>query len=82
MSQDFSQLFEQDRAHFMHPSTHAHDHASGALKGRIITGAEGIRLRDHEGREDSLHAPFVIERHVTRNGGEHLCELIERKGID
>lgn len=51
MSQDFSQLFEQDRAHFMHPSTHAHDHASGALKGRIITGAEGIRLRDHEGRE-------------------------------
>ncbi|MFQ6573131.1 aspartate aminotransferase family protein [Pseudomonas sp. UM16] len=51
MSQTFSQLFEQDRAHFMHPSTHAHDHASGALKGRIITGAEGIRLRDHEGRE-------------------------------
>ncbi|MDZ5113017.1 aspartate aminotransferase family protein [Pseudomonas putida] len=51
MSQEFSQLFEQDRAHFMHPSTHAHDHASGALKGRIITGAEGIRLRDHEGRE-------------------------------
>ncbi|MFV7462206.1 aspartate aminotransferase family protein [Pseudomonas shirazica] len=51
MSQDFSQLFEQDRAHLMHPSTHAHDHASGALKGRIITGAEGIRLRDHEGRE-------------------------------
>ncbi|WP_338460102.1 MULTISPECIES: aspartate aminotransferase family protein [unclassified Pseudomonas] len=51
MSQEFSQLFEQDRAHFMHPSTHAHDHASGALKGRIIIGAEGIRLRDHEGRE-------------------------------
>ncbi|MBF8720286.1 aspartate aminotransferase family protein [Pseudomonas guariconensis] len=51
MNPEYNQLFEQDRAHFMHPSTHAHDHASGALKGRIITGAEGIRLRDHEGRE-------------------------------
>ena len=48
---DYQNLFEQDRAHFMHPSTHAHDHASGALKGRIITGASGIRIRDHEGRE-------------------------------
>ena len=37
MSQDYSQLFDQDRAHFMHPSTHAHDHASGALKGRILS---------------------------------------------
>lgn len=44
-------LFEQDRAHFMHPSTHAHDHASGALPGRIITGASGVRIRDHQGRE-------------------------------
>ena len=48
---DFNELFEQDRAHFMHPSTHAHDHASGALKGRIIKGASGVRIRDHEGRE-------------------------------
>lgn len=47
----YDELFAQDRAHFMHPSTHAHDHASGALKGRIITGASGIRIRDHEGRE-------------------------------
>ncbi len=51
MSHDYDALFAQDRAHFMHPSTHAHDHASGALKGRIITGASGIRIRDHEGRE-------------------------------
>ncbi|ROM71941.1 hypothetical protein BK653_08660 [Pseudomonas brassicacearum] len=51
MSQAFDTLFEQDRAHFMHPSTHAHDHASGALKGRIIKSASGIRIRDHEGRD-------------------------------
>nr|5KQW_A Chain A, 4-aminobutyrate transaminase [Pseudomonas]5KQW_B Chain B, 4-aminobutyrate transaminase [Pseudomonas]5KQW_C Chain C, 4-aminobutyrate transaminase [Pseudomonas]5KQW_D Chain D, 4-aminobutyrate transaminase [Pseudomonas] len=48
---DLDQLFEMDRAHFMHPSTHAHDHASGALPGRIITGGKGIRIQDHEGRE-------------------------------
>ena len=51
MTQELNSLFEQDRAHFMHPSTHAHDHASGALKGRIIKSASGIRIRDHEGRE-------------------------------
>lgn len=51
MTQAFTSLFEQDRAHFMHPSTHAHDHASGALKGRIIKSASGVRIRDHEGRE-------------------------------
>src|SRR5258708_7553782 len=43
-------LCEQDRAHFMHPSTHAHDHASGALAGRIVTGAKGIRIEDHQGK--------------------------------
>lgn len=42
-------LFAADREHFMHPSTHAHDHASGALPGKIITGGEGIRIRDHRG---------------------------------
>ncbi|XVN13325.1 aminotransferase class III-fold pyridoxal phosphate-dependent enzyme [Pseudomonas corrugata] len=51
MSQELNTLFEQDRAHFMHPSTHAHDHASGALKGRIIKSASGVRIRDHEGRD-------------------------------
>src|SRR5690606_579569 len=47
----YDELFAQDRAHFMHASTHAHDHASGALKGRIIKSASGIRIKDHEGRE-------------------------------
>jgi len=47
----YDELFEVDRAHFMHPSTHAHDHATGALQGRIIKSASGIRVKDSEGRE-------------------------------
>lgn len=46
----FDSLLTADRAHFMHPSTHAHDHASGALPGRIVTGAKGIRIEDHTGK--------------------------------
>ncbi len=45
-----SQLFAEDRAHFMHPLTHAHDHASGALPGKIVTGAKGIHIEDHQGK--------------------------------
>ncbi|VVE70238.1 putative aminotransferase [Pandoraea pnomenusa] len=44
------QLLAQDRAHFMHPSTHAADHASGTLPGKIIRTAQGMRIEDHEGR--------------------------------
>src|SRR6218665_1775095 len=44
------QLFKQDRSHFMHTSTHARDHASGALPGKIATGAKGIRIEDHQGK--------------------------------
>lgn len=35
----------------MHPSTHAYDHASGALPGKIIRGANGIRIEDHQGKQ-------------------------------
>jgi L-2,4-diaminobutyrate transaminase len=49
--ENLNTLLDQDRKHFMHPSTHAADHGSGALPGRIITGANGVRIRDHEGRE-------------------------------
>lgn len=48
---DFNDLLARDRKHFLHPSTHAHDHATGALPGRIVTGASGVRIRDHAGRE-------------------------------
>jgi len=50
MNASIEALLQQDRQYFLHPSTHAHDHAAGALPGRIITGAEGIRVTDHRGR--------------------------------
>jgi len=48
---DYQSLLANDKKYFMHPSTHAHDHQSGALPARIITGASGVRVRDHQGRE-------------------------------
>lgn len=51
MALNVEQLLANDRAHFFHPSTHAHDHASGALAGRIMVGGSGIRLKDHLGNE-------------------------------
>lgn len=50
MAASTDQLFVQDRAHFMHPSTHASHHASGTLPGKIIRKAEGMHIEDHEGR--------------------------------
>lgn len=50
MDRSIDQLLHSDRQHFLHPSTHAHDHASGALPGRIIKSAQGIRITDHEDR--------------------------------
>ncbi len=47
MSKTAEQLLAIDRKYFMHPSTHAHDHETGSLPGRIITGAKGIRIQDH-----------------------------------
>jgi L-2,4-diaminobutyrate transaminase len=51
MNQPLDALFEQDRAHFMHPSTHAFDHEHGVLPGKIVRGAKGIRIEDHEGKQ-------------------------------
>ena len=50
MNEPLDNLLKFDRQHFLHPSTHAHDHAVGALPGQIITGAKGIRITDHSGR--------------------------------
>ncbi|KXU96468.1 hypothetical protein CR51_23045 [Caballeronia megalochromosomata] len=51
MNKPIDALLEQDRAHFMHPSTHAYDHECGALPGKIVRGGSGIRIEDHEGRQ-------------------------------
>src|SRR3569832_1350033 len=50
MSLSTDELLALDRQHFLHPSTHAYDHSSGALPGRIVTGASGNRIKDHAGR--------------------------------
>lgn len=51
MTTTIDNLFKADREHFLHPSTHAHDHATGALQGRIITGGKGVRIQDHLGNQ-------------------------------
>jgi L-2,4-diaminobutyrate transaminase len=43
-------IVSADRRYFFHPGTHAHDHAVGALQGRVIVQGKGIRLTDIEGR--------------------------------
>jgi L-2,4-diaminobutyrate transaminase len=39
-----------DRDHFMHPSTHAGQHARGDTPRRVIAGGEGVYITDSEGR--------------------------------
>jgi L-2,4-diaminobutyrate transaminase len=55
-------LLALDRQHFMHPSTHAYDHFSGALPGRIVRGGSGIRITDHAGRSfiDSFAGLYCV----------------------
>jgi len=43
-------ILATDRRHFMHPGTHASDHSSGELEGRLMRRASGIRIEDHAGR--------------------------------
>ena len=56
MSQDFSQLFEQDRAHFMHPSTHAHGRRT--LLPRLL-GHDGAVLKRLEPRRPPLRLAWA-----------------------
>lgn len=48
---NLDQLIEADRAHFCHPSTHAHDHEVGKAPTRVMRGAKGIRVTDAKGNE-------------------------------
>lgn len=51
MSIDTQALLARDRKNVFHASTHLKQYADGDLPGRIITGADGIRIRDSEGVE-------------------------------
>ncbi len=43
------QLDQWDRAHFFHPSTHLAQFARGEMPNRIVTGGEGVYIRDRDG---------------------------------
>jgi L-2,4-diaminobutyrate transaminase len=51
MTLDTRQLLETDRNTVFHASTHLKQYAHGEVGGRIITGAQGIRIKDSEGME-------------------------------
>ncbi len=42
-------LDQWDRDHFLHPSTHLGQFARGEMPNRIITGGEGVYIRDRDG---------------------------------
>ncbi|WP_417615986.1 aspartate aminotransferase family protein [Oceanisphaera sp.] len=51
MTLDTNKLLELDRNNVFHASTHLKQYAHGEIKGRIITGAKGIRITDSTGTE-------------------------------
>ncbi len=48
---DDNSLTAWDRDHFFHPSTHMGGHARGETPTRIVSGGEGCRIIDRDGRE-------------------------------
>ncbi|PSJ42632.1 hypothetical protein C7H85_16750 [Zobellella endophytica] len=51
MTIDTKKLLDIDRNTVFHASTHLKQYAQGEVSGRIITGAQGIRIQDSEGVE-------------------------------
>ncbi|WP_375057011.1 aspartate aminotransferase family protein [Zobellella sp. DQSA1] len=51
MTIDTKKLLDIDRNSVFHASTHLKQYAHGEVGGRIITGAQGIRIQDSEGVE-------------------------------
>ncbi|MBO1520152.1 aspartate aminotransferase family protein [Oceanisphaera pacifica] len=51
MTLDTQKWLEMDRQNIFHASTHLKQYSSGEIKGRIITGAQGIRITDSTGIE-------------------------------
>jgi L-2,4-diaminobutyrate transaminase len=70
-----STVLDFDRRHFMHPGTHAADHASGELQGRLMKRGSGIRLEDHEGRSyiDAFAGLYCVN---IGYGREEMAEAI------
>ncbi|KQQ91237.1 aspartate aminotransferase family protein [Aureimonas sp. Leaf324] len=64
-----------DRDHFFHPSTHMGMHARGETPTRVITGAKGCTIVDHNGRE-SLDAFAGLYCVNVGYGREEIAEAI------
>lgn len=64
----------------MHPSTHAADHASGALPGKIIRGAKGMRIEDHDGRQylDAFAGLYCVN---IGYGRTEVADAIHRQAV-
>jgi L-2,4-diaminobutyrate transaminase len=62
MNESIDALLTLDRAHFMHPSTHAYDHESGAIPGKIVRGGSGVRIELHDGKQyiDSFAGLYCV----------------------
>jgi L-2,4-diaminobutyrate transaminase len=71
-------LHSIDRAHLMHPSTHAFDHAHGVSSGTIFTGGSGITIQDNEGRSyiDAFAGLYCVN---VGYGREEIADAMHRQ---
>jgi L-2,4-diaminobutyrate transaminase len=74
-------LLAVDRAHFMHPSTHAFDHARGNTPTTIVTGGRGIKVFDHDGREyiDAFAGLYCVN---VGYGRSEIADAMHRQAND
>lgn len=72
---DTQKILENDRKHVFHASTHLKQYAAGDLPGRVVTGAQGIRIRDSEGNEliDAFAGLYCVN---IGYGREEMAEAI------
>ena len=74
-------LQQLDRASVLHPFTQLKQYAAGETGGpRIITGAEGVRVRDSEGREFIDAFAGVYSVHVGY-GRREIADAIHREAL-
>src|SRR5262245_27471129 len=78
---DTAALQQMDRASVLHPFTQLKQYASGEAGGpRIITSAEGVRIRDSEGREYIDAFAGIYSAHLGY-GRQEIAEAIHREAL-
>src|SRR5688572_20173528 len=74
-------LQEQDRASLIHPFTALRQFAAGEVGGpRIVTGGEGIRIRDRDGNEliDAFAGLYCVN---VGYGRKEIADAIHREAL-